>query len=481
MADLIQTPGLDTKKTFEQLMGVQRPYLERTAKAREDVSGAEADIARAQQAQAEAKATAMVEPTQKYVSDVQSAQQAYQQKKEAEPIPAFVPTRDSAEDLAKLFSFIGVMGTFVGRGAGKQASMGAMSAMTGMMNGWQQGRTDLYNQEKVKFEKDFNRVQKLHQDLAKDLETAVKTAATNKELGVRLAEEAAIRSGSDIVAAQVKKGNLVAALETSKEMASAAQKVGAQVEKLLEADIRARSSVEAAAARATGKTPAKGPTQFSRDPKTGNIVAISGNGIQVIENSADIPLPSETRAEEKASKDGGKPPPKDIINQNSLRNNLIPKIEEAIPVLDRLNKEGNWEKMTVALAADPRIAEALFKDDPEALNLVLTLAYFRSKEFETAGKALTKKEDQILAPIVRGDLRVYQGIRNAMLVGLSTLKDEQRGLEAVYPYIKSYNQALRGEQGDQPAPNAPAQPARRPAPVAKPQGSGTRENPIKLD
>jgi hypothetical protein len=135
--------------------------------------------------------------------------------------------------------------------------MGAMSAMTGMMNGWQQGRTDLYNQEKVKFEKDFNRVQKVHQDLAKELEIAVQTAATNKELGVRLAEEAAIRSGSDIVAAQVKNGKLVAALETSKEMASAAQKVGAQVEKLYEADIRGQAQIAAAQARAGAVKPTR--------------------------------------------------------------------------------------------------------------------------------------------------------------------------------------------------------------------------------
>lgn len=257
MADPIQSSGFDTKKTFDQLMGVQRPYLEDTAKAREAVAGAGADIAKAQQTQAEAKATAMVEPTQKYVSDVQSAQQAYQQKKEAEPIPAFVPTRDSVEDLAKLFSFIGVMGTYVGRGGGKQSAMGAMSAMTGMMNGWQQGRTDLYNQEKVKFEKDFNRVQKVHQDLAKDLETAIKTASTNKELGIRLAEEAAVKAGSDIVAAQIKKGNLVAAYETSKEMLSASEKVGKQVERLLEADIRGQAQVAAAQARAGAVKPTK--------------------------------------------------------------------------------------------------------------------------------------------------------------------------------------------------------------------------------
>jgi hypothetical protein len=252
MADPIQTPGLDTKKTFDQVMGIKSPYLESKKQAREKVAGAEADILRAEQAQAEAKAKAMVEPTQKYVSDVQSAQQAYQQKKEAEPIPAFVPTRDSAEDLAKLFSFIGVMGTYLGRGGGKQAAMGAMSAMTGMMEGWQKGRKDLYEQEKVKFEKDFARMKKIHEDLTKDLQTAVQIAATNKELGQALATEAAARLGSDIVTAKINKGEFVAALETTKEIASAAQKVGAQVDKLLEADISGQAQIAAARERAAG-------------------------------------------------------------------------------------------------------------------------------------------------------------------------------------------------------------------------------------
>ena len=257
MEDPIQSSDSNAKKTFNQLMGIQRPYLKETEKAREKVAGAEADIARAQQAQAESKAKAIVEPTQKYVSDVQSAQKLYQEKKETEPIPAFVPTRDSVEDLAKLFSFIGVMGTYVGRGSGKQSAMGAMSAMTGMMNGWQQGRTDLYNQEKVKFEKDFNRVQKVHQDLAKDLETAIKTASTNKELAIRLAEEAAVKAGSDIVKAQINKGNLVAAYQTSQEMLRASEKVGQQVKSLLDADIRGQAQVAAAQARAGAVKPTK--------------------------------------------------------------------------------------------------------------------------------------------------------------------------------------------------------------------------------
>lgn len=460
MAEPMQTSGFDTKRTFEELMGVKRPYLERTAAAREAVAGAEADVARATQAQAEAKAGAAIEPTRQYVSDVQAAQQTYEQKKAAEPMPAFVPTRDNAEDLAKLFSFIGVAGTFLGRGGGKQAAMGAMAGMTGMMEGWRQGRMDLYNQEKVKFEKDFARVQKLHQDLAKDLEAAVKTAATNKELGIRLAEEAAVRAGSDIVRAQINKGNLVAAYETSKEMLGAMEKTAAQVEKLKEADIRGRAQVEAAQARATGKAPGREPLgtiQYSRSPN-GNIVVITRKGVEELPDTSEIQLPQEARAEAAASKTDSKPPPSNIINQNTLRNNLIPKLESAVPVLDRINKEGKWPTMTALLAVDPRAAEAAFSKDPEALNLILTFAYFRSKEFETAGKALTKKEDQILAPIVRADLRTYEGVRNAMVQGLSTLRQEQQGLEASYPYIRTYNRALRGEEDAEPAPTKPASP-----------------------
>ncbi len=462
MADPIQSSGFDTQKTFDQLMGVQRPYLEGTAKAREAVAGAEADIARAQQTQAEAKSKALVEPTQKYVSDVQSAQQAYQQKKEAEPIPAFVPTRDSVEDLAKLFSFIGVMGTYVGRGGGKQSAMGAMSAMTGMMNGWQQGRADLYNQEKVKFEKDFNRVQKVHQDLAKDLETAIKTASTNKELAIRLAEEAAVKAGSDIVKAQINKGNLVAAYQTSQEMLRASEKVGQQVKSLLEADRRASASVEAAAARATGKTPPKGPTQFSRDPKTRNIVAISGSGIQVIENSADIPLPSETKAEERDSTRERKAAELSPVERKEYRGlkNLYSEIqllsetfkpEYANFVSDRF---GDFTaKFQERIKNDPAMAEWWRRYE----NVALPERHIYFGATLTAGEKDSWRKASI-------------GAGNSTEQILSWIADKERVMD------RKINLLLEPP---------PARPVKRPAsvsaPSAKPQGSGTREDPIKLD
>jgi len=145
------------------------------------------------------------------------------------------------------------------------------------------------------------------------------------------------------------------------------------------------------------------------------------------------------------SEKGGKAPAKEIVNQNQLRNTLIPKLEEVLPIMERLDKEGKWNTLTTLLALDPRAAELEFKNDEQALKAIRTFAYFRSKEFETAGKALTRKEDAILSPIYRSDFRVYQGARGAIQDGLKTMKQEQAGLEGMYPYIKDYNQILRGE------------------------------------
>jgi hypothetical protein len=130
------------------------------------------------------------------------------------------------------------------------------------------------------------------------------------------------------------------------------------------------------------------------------------------------------------------------------------------------------------------LAETVFKDDPEALNLILTLAYFRSKEFETAGKALTKKEDEILAPIYRSDFRAYEAIRNSLSQAQKVLTQERNALESNYPWVRAYNRSLRGEPLEEgqttpsPARSPSAAVRRQPAAGAAP---GTPQNPIKLD
>jgi len=246
------TPGFDRGQTVKDIFGLQTPYLEKIEKAGKDVIAADADLLRATEEQKRNLAKERTAVQRTAAEQEKTANEEYKRQKAAEPIPAFVPTKDSAEDLAKLFSFIGVAGTLVGRGAGKQSAMGAMSAMTGMMEGWQKGRMDLYNQEKTKFDKDFARVQKIHQDLAKELDTAVKTIATNRDLGLKIAEEAALNAGSDVLLAKIRKGELIGARDMAVKTADAFKESVKQSLAREDKFITAKAQVDAARERATG-------------------------------------------------------------------------------------------------------------------------------------------------------------------------------------------------------------------------------------
>ena len=119
-----------------------------------------------------------------------------------------------------------------------------------------------------------------------------------------------------------------------------------------------------------------------------------------------------------------------------------------MPIIDRLQKEGKWEEFTVSLGLEPRLAELNFKDDPEAIKLIRTVSLFRSKEFETGGKNLTKMENKILAPLYTADFRAYEGYRSAVADGILEMEKSQRGYENAYPALKLLNEA----ESEKPAP-----------------------------
>lgn len=405
---------------FKQAMGVQEPFLQRKAELQPQITAAEGDIEKAKQAQQEVLATGQMQAQQAYGAAEQRAKEELQGKLEKEPLPEFIPTKDTAQDLAGLFGLIGVIGMIVG----KQDAMQAMGAMNGMLEGHRKGRQDLYKQQLQEFDKNFKSMLQKHAEFRKEMEDAVKLAATNKEAGMQAAELAAVKAGSDIVKAQLRKGDLLGAYKLVDESSKGADKA-----LQLEASAREAALREAAADR-RAKMQIESRERLAKDKAEAALKA------------------AQAKAEQKATASGNKPPPKEIVAQNTLRNNIIPKLEQALPEIDRLQKEGKWADLTTLIAIDPRLAEYQFRDDKGALDVILTLAYFRSKEFETAGKALTKNEDRILAPIVRGDLRVYEGIKNAMEDGLTTAKKEQKALEYSYPFIAEYNKALKeGEAG----------------------------------
>jgi hypothetical protein len=319
-----------------------------------------------------------------------------------------VPTKDNATDLAAMFSLINIVGMLVG----KSNAQRSMYAMNGMLEGYQKGRADLYKKEQIEFDKNFKAMQAKVATLEKGLAEAMEVKKYDKEKGDLMVTMALAEADSPVLKAMASRQGVVKVQEALQQVSSDVDKVVGLINKNAQeanriaeatererrADARARLAREQALALATLK-----------------------------------------------SEKGGKAPAKEIVGQNQLRNNLIPKLQEVVPIMDRLHKEGKWNTLTSLLAIDPRFAEAEFKNDEEALKAIRTFAYFRSKEFETAGKALTRKEDAILAPIYRSDFRVYQAARGAILDGLKTMQQEQAGLEGMYPYIKEYNQILRGE------------------------------------
>jgi len=92
---------------------------------------------------------------------------------------AFVPTKETAQDLAAMFSLISVIGMVAGKGNAQLA----MSAMNGMLEGHQKGRADLYKQQQTEFDKNFKAMQAKIATLEKGVTEAMELKKYDKEAG----------------------------------------------------------------------------------------------------------------------------------------------------------------------------------------------------------------------------------------------------------------------------------------------------------
>lgn len=121
---------------------------------------------------------------------------------------AFVPTKETAQDLAALFSLVSVIGMVAGKGN----SQLAMSAMNGMLEGHQKGRTDLYKQQQIEFDKNFKAMQAKIGTLEKELDEAMKLKTYDKEAGEQAINLALAKSESPLLKAMKDKQGDVAVL-----------------------------------------------------------------------------------------------------------------------------------------------------------------------------------------------------------------------------------------------------------------------------
>jgi len=214
-----------------QALGITDPIKDLTTKrdtAVQEELGAGSKLQELETKKAESEAKRTSEQAQEKVRSTEELTQRQTQREE--PIREqksvidkalmdehFAPSKQNLQDQAALFSLINVIGFAIGTG-GKQNAMQAMHAMNGMLEGHQKGRSDLFKQEQVKFEKNFKALQQKATFLETELRHSLEEFTRDKRAADERASAAFASAGADFMKIYAEKNGLVAAYERAKEV-----------------------------------------------------------------------------------------------------------------------------------------------------------------------------------------------------------------------------------------------------------------------
>jgi predicted transcriptional regulator len=144
-------PTPDLGQMMAQRSSMLKPYEESRTQARKQEQEFGAEKLAFEQAQ---KAKGLQVEKEAIGAQRTSVKEAYKPLEALEKNiqdTTFIPSEATATDLAALYGLIGVVGWGIGAG-GKGDAMQAMSAMNGMLEGYQKGRQDIYKKEKEVFD-----------------------------------------------------------------------------------------------------------------------------------------------------------------------------------------------------------------------------------------------------------------------------------------------------------------------------------------
>jgi hypothetical protein len=178
------------RQSPEKVRDIQAQNLERIAQNQRAIS-------QTQLAQEQYGAQAEADIAKQEREKVQNIEQQYQDFRSKWPLPELHPTKDNIQTLTGLFSLIGVVGAAMG-GQGRMSAIGALQSMSGMMEGWQKGRADLWKKEKDEFEANFKRIKAILDDAKSDADRAMKLMAYDTKEAQAAAKQAAVKLGSQV-------------------------------------------------------------------------------------------------------------------------------------------------------------------------------------------------------------------------------------------------------------------------------------------
>lgn len=177
-------------KTSADVGSEQARLLKRTGQL-------EQEIGAAQTAQQQYEKQAAVDIARQTREETQNIEAGLDSIRKSLPNEQFHPTQENTQSLATLFSLIGVVGFAMG-GQGKMSAMSSLKSMTGMMQGWQQGRKDLWEREKAEFDKNMARTKIVLDNAYRDADRALKTLSKNVDEANALASQSAAKLGGQV-------------------------------------------------------------------------------------------------------------------------------------------------------------------------------------------------------------------------------------------------------------------------------------------
>ena len=166
-------------------------------------------------------------------------------ERQMRPIPEFIPTQETARDIGTLASLLMVAGATLG-GKARGGALMAVQSMTGMMNGYRQGRQDLYQRERQNFETGVRQVQAQNQQLQQAFERAQRLAQTDLDAAQRDFRVEAVRLGANLP----KLAGERAGIEGDRQVLQTGMTLVAQIEQRKEAE-RVRLATAQAQRQAT--------------------------------------------------------------------------------------------------------------------------------------------------------------------------------------------------------------------------------------
>jgi hypothetical protein len=193
-------------------------------------AGDEESLAKKQQAENAVKwqqeNTRLAEKT---AEDSKNAMEA--RKRDMQEASPFVPTQESARDLAAIFSLLSVA-AFGSGGRGKYAGMQALSGMTGAMKGYKEGQKAIYDKEVKTFEENLQAIKSHNDKVEKIYHDAMDLMAKNKDLGEQKIKELQAMDNTGIIAQLARSHKYQQVGDAIKTVGDAVQKAQDKVDAL---------------------------------------------------------------------------------------------------------------------------------------------------------------------------------------------------------------------------------------------------------